>query len=153
MSDIGIFLKDSGFDLKLSDYDLELDKTLETCVTISLFTDKRIKDDQLSYGLDSKRGWWGDMFSEIDNDEIGSRLWLLERSKRSLETLRLGEDYCKEALQWLIDDGIASKVEAVATFQGELTEGRWEIEISITKPTGRESKFRLMWDEQKLLRG
>lgn len=45
---------------------------------------------------------------------FGSRLHLLQRSKNTEATARLAIDYCKEALQWMIDAGKISKVEVYA---------------------------------------
>lgn len=45
---------------------------------------------------------------------FGSRLHLLQRAKNTNSTMRLAMDYCKEALQWMIDAGKASAVEVYA---------------------------------------
>lgn len=154
MGDIGIFL-DQGFlfDVRIKDGDLESDEGLETAVTISLFTDKRVTDEELPALQESKRGWWGDMFPDVDRDQIGSKLWTLERSKRILETLRLAEDYIREALKWMIEDGIASSVKVTAEFLEGETSGKWAALVEITKPSGRQSKFQVLWDKQKIIRG
>jgi phage gp46-like protein len=44
------------------------------------------------------------------NTIFGSRLYLLERAKNTDNTMRLAMDYCKEALQWMIDAGLARTV-------------------------------------------
>lgn len=66
---------------------------------------------------DSWQGWWGDTFADNSGDRFGSKLWLLTRRKLTQETLRLAEQYAEEALQWLIDDGVASRVEVEAELQ------------------------------------
>lgn len=154
MNDVGIFI-DEGlrFNLKLENGDLKGDAGLETAVTISLFSDRRIRPDELLPGETDKRGWFGDTLSEIEGDQIGSRLWLLARAKRTLETLRLAEDYAREALEWLVSDGIARDVQVEAEFQGEVEEGRWALKVVIIKPSGEESRFTALWDNQKLIRG
>jgi len=154
MSDIGLFIEGGlKFNLRLKDGDLERDEGLETAVSISLFSDQRITDEELPQGEESKKGWWGDMFPDIDRDQIGSKIWTLARSKRTLETLRRTEDYAKEALAWLIEDGIASTVSAVASFEGDVSAGKWRLDVSITKPNGTQSKYQVLWDEQKIIRG
>jgi len=77
---------------------------LNNAITISLFTDARASDDdELPDGGTDKRGYWGDM--DLDADEsLGSKLWLLNRSKITQSTLNTMHDYIKEALQWLIDE-------------------------------------------------
>ncbi|MCL4153120.1 UNVERIFIED_CONTAM: hypothetical protein GTU68_057162 [Idotea baltica] len=136
MSDMAIVIKDNCFDLNIVDGDLQTDSGLETAVIISLFTDRRIQ----------KRGWWGDMFAEIDQDKIGSRLWTLERSKRTNETLRLAEDYSEEALEWLIEDGVSTQIEVVASYDEN---NFMNLEVDIFKPLGRTTRFSMLWDFQE----
>lgn len=153
MSDIALILKDdinTGFDLNLKNGDLESDEGLETAVAISLFTDRRISDEQLPQGTKDKKGWWGDLFAEIDKDKIGSRLWLLAREKRTTEVLRKAEDYAKEALNWLIEDGVGTSIIATASYN----ENKFLLlAIEIAKPAGRSSKFQVVWDKQLIKRG
>lgn len=154
MSDVRLALTNNlNFGVILEDGDLQSDKGLETAVTISLFTDARVTDEELPQGADSKRGWFGDMFPDVDGDKIGSKIWTLARSKRLTETLRRTEDYAKQALKWMIDDGIAQAVTAVASFDGEVSEGRWKLEVVITRPSGRDFKYKVLWDEQGIYRG
>lgn len=93
------------------------------------------------------------MFPEIDRDKIGSRLWTLERAKRTTETLRLAEDYAKEALNWLIEDGVAASIAVVATFVGAVQDAQWQLDISISRPPGNSSRFLVVWDQQEIKRG
>jgi phage gp46-like protein len=82
---------------------------LYTAVVISLFTDRLADvDDQILDGSGNPRGWACD---ESSGPLIGSRLWLLERAKLPVDTLQRAQDYCQEALQWLLDDGVVSKVD------------------------------------------
>lgn len=90
---------------------------LVRAVVISLFTWRRAQpDDDLP--ANQRMGWWGDSFAPVDGDRIGSRLWLLSRAKLVPETAARAQEYATEALQWLIDDGVAAKVEVVAERQG-----------------------------------
>ena len=83
---------------------------LARAVIISLFTWRRANpDDDLP--STNKYGWWGDTYPQIDNDRIGSRLWLLSRAKLTTETVLRAKEYAEEALQWLIDDGVAASVQ------------------------------------------
>ena len=45
---------------------------------------------------------------------FGSRLYLLRREKNTDMTMRLAIDYCREALQWMIDTGKAKSVDVYA---------------------------------------
>lgn len=88
---------------------------LATSVLISLFTDRLANaDDVIPDGTTNRRGWWGD-----DPDHLsGSRLWLLDRAKRTNATVGLVQTYIAEALQWLLDDGVASAVNIQAAWAG-----------------------------------
>lgn len=147
MSDIAIKTIGKIFVLEIENGDIAADDGLQTAVTISLFTDQRVSTDELPSGEDSKRGWWGDAFPTVDQDQIGSKLWLLERSKRTAETLRKFQDYCAEALNWLIDDGVAAKIEVVASYDEN---NHLVADITITKPKGRTSRYAVLWDKQEL---
>ena len=83
---------------------------LTRAVTISLFTWRRANPDDDLPG-DLRMGWWGDSFPSVPNDRIGSRLWLLSRAKLTAETVTRAREYAEEALRWLVEDGIAARVE------------------------------------------
>ena len=98
-------------DWKVSGASLLSGSDLETSVLISLFTDRQARDsDVIPDGTTDPRGWWGDLGQD---KQIGSRLWLLERSKLSLQTGFAAKDYIAEALQWLKDDGVVAKIDIV----------------------------------------
>ena len=111
-----------------SQIDLHQDNGLGSAVLLSLFCDRRAGEDDLVPDLDNqdRRGWWGDLVSEYADagDQIGSRLWLLERSKATKENAERAKEYIYEALQWLIDDGIAVRVGAETSIEGP-PENRW----------------------------
>lgn len=150
MSDVGIFIIDGCFQLNFENGDYARDETLETAVIISLFSDQRATETEASeYGDVNKRGWWADMFPSVEGDEIGSKIWLLGRSKVSNENLVAHETYAKNALNWMLDDGVAKEISAVATYDENL---RMQLEITITRPDGNEDKFGVVWDEQQVKR-
>ena len=112
---------------------LAADPALTTCVLLSLFLDRRARaDDALPdpTGGD-RRGWVGDAFDTTDR--IGSRLWLLEREKQTEETRRRAEEYAAEALDWLVEDGLATAVRIAAEW---LTTGVLGLRIEIDAATG-----------------
>ena len=103
----------------LQDIDNDKSDPLVRAVIISLFTWRRAHDDDVlpNTGI-SRMGWWGDSFPPVANDKIGSRLWLLARAKLTDSTAQQAQDYAEEALQWLIDDGVAARVDVSATRRG-----------------------------------
>ncbi len=105
-----------------SDYSIVIDGVESTmlgqadalirAVIISLFTWRRADKDDITDG--QKMGWWGDVAEPtVVNDKIGSRLWLLSRETITSKTINRAREYCEEALQWIVDDKIASKFTVV----------------------------------------
>lgn len=87
-----------------------LEATLIRSVVISLFTWRRAATDD-PIDDDERFGWWGDSYPAVDDDRIGSRLWLLRRVKLTRQTQLDAEFYAREALQWLLDDGQVTSIE------------------------------------------
>lgn len=138
--DIGIYALDGNeMDLQIEKGDLALDSGLRTAVLLSLFTDARAGSEELPPGETWRRGYWADELAETLNDRHGSKLWLLTREKQTPEVAERAREYCLEALQWLIDDGIAASV-SVST--GFFSRGSLGIEIEIVRPGGDRSAFR-----------
>lgn len=100
---------------------LDSAQPLVRAVHMSLFTWARAKPaDALPGGTDhgGRMGWWGDSFPTAPNDRIGSRLWLLSRSKLTPETIAAAKEYAEEALRWLVADGVAARVDVRTERQG-----------------------------------
>lgn len=112
MSDISSFwdVERLAADWREGRGDLVSGNDLQTAIIISLFTDRVARDDDDIDG-DDRRGWWGDADEE---NYIGSRLWLLRRQKLTQAVAQKAEDYSREALQWLVTDGVVSSF-SVAT--------------------------------------
>lgn len=75
----------------------------------------------------------------FQNPEFGSRLHLLQRAKNTDQTAALAGEYCKEALQWLIDIGRASTVEVYAERDNELK--RINLLAEVTQADGNQVSF------------
>jgi phage gp46-like protein len=112
--------------------DLVTGRDLETAAIISLFTDRlAMADDPLPDPNDGdRRGWWADW--EFDGGNIGSRLWLISREKQTEDVRKRAEDYCREALQWMLDDDVADSVEVVAAWNTRAP-GRLDVDVTIIR--------------------
>lgn len=86
---------------------------LVRAVLLSLFTWRRAEVDDVQPG-ESRLGWCGDTLAPVTGDRFGSRLWLLARENVTAKTMQRARDYAAEALQWLIDDGVATTIETEA---------------------------------------
>jgi phage gp46-like protein len=121
---------------------LGTDEGLEPAVIISLFTDRRATEQELA-NPEERRGWWGDTYPDVEGDQIGSKLWLLARAKTTTRTLRLAEVYTKEALQWLLDDGVAIDVTAEAFYNDRKV---LCITVGIQRPGEPAAKWIRTWE-------
>ena len=119
--------------------DLLSDDGLETAILVSLFTDARVREEELPSGHTWRRGWWGDAVDD-EPDVTGSKLWTLRRSKATQEVLVQGaRRSAARRLRWLMRDGVAIAVE-VQTFYPRprascRSSSRW------SSPTGRGASF------------
>lgn len=101
--------------------DLVMDTGLRTAVIISLFTDALADpSDSLPDGTDDRRGWVGDVppsgSADGVTDPIGSTLWLYEGQRQTEPIRRRIEAAARDALAWMIRDGVADAVDVTATY-------------------------------------
>lgn len=152
MTDVALKWINGEADIAVNDADLLMDDGLESAVALSLACDARAESsDVLPVGEPTRRGWWGDEFSSVEGDRSGCKLWLLFREPRTAATLERAKGYIKQALQWLIDDGIASSIECAASFEDFATLTNSNVrpdqfalvmQIGIKKPDGTSETFR-----------
>lgn len=133
-------------DLSLIDNDIASERGLITAMLLSLFTDRRAAKDDVPPSGDpnDRRGWWADQFAAVEGDLFGSRLWLLDRSKQTNETLLKAKEYVLEAWAWLIEDKVAASIDVTVTNQN----GVLFIAGSVARPNGDQVAFRFAhsWD-------
>jgi phage gp46-like protein len=114
VGDIYLVWEAGTIDLSMRKDDVAEDLGLRTACLLSLFTDRRAEDDDPLPALDNdRRGWWADEFAQVQGDKIGSRLWLLDRSKRTGDVVRRAEELTREALQWMLEDRVAERIDVV----------------------------------------
>ena len=140
-------------DFIFEDNDLDTDEGLGTAVMISWFTDQRASDDDIIPNADNnqefidKRGWWGDLVdSVVVGDEIGSKLWLLNRSKTTQQNITDGIDYGTEALDWMKQDGIAKDITVTGERQKYNNDYVLALQAEITKADG--NKVNISFDPE-----
>ena len=141
MADAAMVMTENGGELVLSGFDLARDDGLETGVIISLFTDRRTSSEQIPAELpqDDLRGYWGDVSNATPSDQTGSLLWLLAREKQLPQVLSRAKQYCVEALAWMVEDLIATRVEVTTEFGAR---GWMWITVDIFRTTGSPVRYR-----------
>jgi len=152
MGDIALIWSDDNLgDILTADFDLQTDEGLQTAVLVSLFTDRRAAiGEELPAGETNRRGWWGDVAPEVPGDVIGSRLWLLFREKKLADVIVRANEYAREALQWLIDDRVASRVDVQAEAIRAGESDALAIQVAVYRPRGDAVQFRYnyAWQSQ-----
>ena len=145
MADAAMVMTENGGALVLSGFDLERDDGLETAVIISLFTDRRASNEQIPVELpqDDLRGYWGDISNATPSDQTGSLLWLLAREKQLPQVLSRAQQYCREALDWMVEDLVATSVEVTAQF---VAQGWMLILVDIFRPSGSPVRYRFNYE-------
>jgi len=108
---------DDVFDLSVgSGGDLTIDNGFDTAIYLSLFTDKRAAESEITKPQ-MRGGWWGNTLADPPF-EIGSKLWLLD-NRRTQNTLNKAIDFTRECLQWFIDEGFCKTINVTAEFIAE----------------------------------
>ena len=135
-------------DMVIENGDLKPDNGLDTPALISMFSDKRISLEELPQGHTDRKGWWADLVSEPQSDEIGSTLWRLQAiGKVSNSTAVEMESVLADAFNWMLEDGIAAKV---VTSAARTDVNRISGSVEVTKPDGDNIPFKFIWDGQRL---
>jgi len=140
----------------LNDGTLDDTQALASAVIVALGTDALAAPDDILPDPDSsdRAGWWGDLdAAELFNGwPIGTRLWLLKRTKivgpedPEGATVSRVEQYISEALQPFVDLKIASSFDVEAVRVG--VERIDALVVIYRGPkTPVELRFQVLWDE------
>jgi phage gp46-like protein len=98
-----------------------------------------LKQVAASTSAPDRRGWWADAEPVVERDRIGSRLWLLAREKDTAKVRARAEEYAREALQWLVEDRVAERVEVSADGSRP---GWLVLAVTIYRPQADPAKYR-----------
>ncbi|APJ03945.1 phage GP46 family protein [Silvanigrella aquatica] len=105
--------KQRCFDLNMLGSEIQFEETLQTGVSLSLFTDAKVDEFEIPDGKEN-RGFWADV---LDGENTGSKLWLILRSKNKIDVPKSAEEYCKKALFWLIEDKLVDNIDCTAKIE------------------------------------
>jgi len=122
-------------DWQIVDGALDASGDLETSVIASLFTWARASDDDVLPVPGDRKGWLGDLDGQAIHGlkAVGSKLWLLSRELQTEETRQRAIGYALAALQWLVEDGVASRVAVDAEW---VRRGFLSLSVQIFDPSG-----------------
>lgn len=129
-----------GGDWALAGPDLVGGSDLTTAVVISLFTDRLAEPGEvIPDGSEDPRGWPGD----ADGDTpIGSKLWLRTRATLTDKLLLTVADDIRQALAWMLTDGVISSLDVVCTRGGPR---RLDAVVTLHRDGGEPLKLQFAW--------
>ncbi len=126
---------------------LNSDNELVDSITIQLLTEQRVTE-LVDTSIQSSPGWFGNTYSVVPGWQLGSKLHLLQGYKLNEDTLSRAEGYAKECLQFLVDDGVADKIDVEAE-RADMDDPSIEmlaLSIEITKPGELSSALIGIWE-------
>lgn len=136
MSDIYLQPTEDGGQLNIINGKPEMTGGIETAVYLSLFTGP----------------WWGNAISESESQEYNSTIPEIINSGVVTNSVRLKIiEAAEEALQWMITDGVAERIEADAEIK---TGGQIYLSVTIYEPqktTPVQVSYGLNWEAQEAL--
>ena len=124
------------------------EQALATAVLICLMTDVRVDATELPKGQ-TNRGWPGDAFDrERGETPLGSKLWLLRRRALTEGLEVVAQDYARQAMQTLINQGAAVRCDVTAV--ANRPANRLDLNIVLFGRDGTQifnRRFGVLWDQ------
>jgi phage gp46-like protein len=106
------------YDLSVSNSALDSDESLKTAITVSLLSWARAQPGDVVPDAEDLKGVWFDTYASVPGDRFGSRLWTLIGQPINSRLLAQFDELVREALQWMIDDGIIQDLQIVIEVVG-----------------------------------
>lgn len=110
--EIRLSLDNGSFDIVIQDGDFANEDGFDTAIWVSLFSDARADISQVIVP-ENRRGWLGNLVSDVEGRQLGGYLWLTEQRRLNQDSLNEVIDYIRKSLNWLIEDGAAVKIEVL----------------------------------------
>jgi phage gp46-like protein len=113
-TDLAAMQDDEGlYDLKIDPFsrDFVTVKGLESASFVSLFSDRRAHADEVHDPME-RRGWIGNIVSDVPNDNHGSGLWLYEQRRLTPDVANGVRVEAEQSHTWMLDERIVDSVSA-----------------------------------------
>jgi len=92
--------------------DLKHDESFDSFINVSLFSDRRANESEMQQP-EKRRGWEGDEFLNLNDYLIGSKLWLLEQSRNTIENRNKAVQIVQDAFRLVCPSWILRKSRGV----------------------------------------
>lgn len=130
---------------RLQTYSVALEPTIQTAIILSLFTDRRATaDDALPAGVSDRRGWVGEAFVG-DGRPWGSHLWLVRAGKSTSDVLERARFAAQEALAWMVETGVATRVVVTAEWVAGTNSERMALRPQIYQGADVAPVYDVLW--------
>lgn len=109
--DVKLIQGDDGiWDIDLdADGQLVLDFGFETTIGLSIMGERRASEGEV-VTPEHRRGWIGNLLADTPGFEQGSKSWLFKQSRLTSETVTAIRNTDQEALDWMVEDGLAKSI-------------------------------------------
>lgn len=119
--------------------DIDVEDFFDTAVLYSLKGERRAAPSEID-APELRRGWIGNR----QDFENGSKIWLFEQQRLTNDVMNRIADEARNSLQWLVDDGIAERIDNVVV---ELIKGVVSLRITIRRSRNRiDTKLFELWE-------
>jgi len=111
---------DGLFDISFaSDGDLATNEGFDTAIKMSIFCEKRANESEIPTAR-LRRGWVGNILSDVTGFEIGSKRWLYDQARMTDSTLNGIINEIQNGLNWFVEDDLLDEITATAIEAGEV---------------------------------
>jgi phage gp46-like protein len=138
------------FDIGINAYgDFELEQGMTTNLIVSLFADRRAEPYEVTVPM-MRRGWWGNVNADEPGFEIGSKLWLLDQSRLTTNTILMAQQFAQQSLEWMVKDDLTASVAVEALPSNRAGHTGIELNVTlVTKVNKTEYKWYTVWNATK----
>jgi phage gp46-like protein len=145
LTDISVRQDDDGiFDIELDEdnQDAQLTVGLEAAIIVSLFSDRRAREDEVRNPM-RRRGWIGDLLTDIPGDLHGSALWFYEQTRlTAVEAAGVAAE-ARNALQWMVDEELCNSVSVEVAYNPAMRAVFLNVTVSLLEGGVSQHAFRL----------
>lgn len=128
--------EDGIFDISFADDgDLTTTEGFDTALKMSIFCERRADASEIPTAR-LRRGWIGNILSDVPDFEIGSKRWLFDQARMEDDTVNGITDAVRDSLTWLVEDGFLDNITASSTFNGTTI----DTEVNLFRDSSRVDK-------------
>lgn len=128
--------RNSIWDIDFENGDFALTEGLDTALYLSVLGEARASESQVANPV-LRRGHFTNIFSDVQDYEIGSLLWFFSQQPNTESNKTLTEDSIRKSLQWMLDDSIVSNAEVLVSRNSN----GYKVDVSLTNQEQDQSNY------------